>query len=254
MTRVLRAAFAVLIFVAANGAGTASAQWRDSLGTNWNNPGSALLGTMLNNRLLADAARKAPGNRKPSAPVGREPGARAGEDAGAEAPAMTFRPVAKNLMTHEIAQTLTNDPKAQRELTSAFEVYLKEFDDQARRDREPSYDVGRAAAFFVMVNYFAATLREPNDAQADGAQATFRAGLAESDTFARMNDRDRQKLYESLVILGSFPLHAATQSAQEGDRDQEKMFREFAAVLVKTLIGVPVGQIKLTKTGFRIEE
>ena len=262
MTRVLRMAVAVVALVAAAGAGTASAQWRDSLGTSWNNPGSALLGTMINNRLLAEAARKA-ANRKPATPARREPGARAGTGtragaggpAAVEAPeAMTFRPVARNLMNREIAQTLTNDAKARRELVSAFEVYLKEFDDQARKDREPSYDVGRAAAFFVMVNYFAATRHEPNDAQADGAQAIFRSGLAESDTFARMNDRDRQRLYESLVILGSFPVHAATQSAQEGDEEHELMYREFAAELVKTLLGVPVDQIKLTKTGFRIDE
>lgn len=56
------------------------------------------------------------------------------------------------------------------------------------------------------------------------------------------------------MILGSFPLHAATQSAEEGHEEQEKMFREFAAELVKTLIGVPVEKIKLTKTGFRIDD
>jgi len=103
------------------------------------------------------------------------------------------------------------------------------------------------------VNYMTATGREPTDAQADGAQAIFRAGLADSEPFARMGDRERQRLYESLVILGTFPGAAATQAAQAGNRAQEKMFREFAAELVKTLIGVPVDRIRLTRNGFRLE-
>ena len=157
-------------------------------------------------------------------------------------------------MVNELAATLVKDAASRQQLSAAFEGYLREFDDQARRDREPSYDVGRAAAFFVMVNYFAATGREPTDAQADGAQATFRAGLSESRPFAAMDDRARQRLYESLVILGTFPLAAATQSAQDNNREQEKMFRAFAAELVQTLIGVPVERIRLTPAGFRIVE
>jgi hypothetical protein len=229
----------------------AAAQWRDSMGGSWNNPSSALLGTMINNRIMADAVKKAtepeaarPG-RSASAPSAVTPVAPA---------ALTFRPVARNLMVKELAQTLVKDAASQRQLSAAFEQYLSDFDEQARRDREPSYDVGRAAAFFVMVNYYAATGREPNDAQADGAQAIFRAGLAENDGFARMADRDRQRLYESLVILGTFPAAAVAQSAEARNRDQEKMFREFAAELVKTLIGIPVENIRLTKSGFRIAE
>jgi hypothetical protein len=236
-------AVAVVVLAGLAGARLASAQWMDSMGGSWNNPSSALLGTMINNRIMSDAVKKA-AERDRSAP-----------GAPASAPArLTFRPVAKNLMVKELAETLVKDAPSQRQLSAAFEQYLKDFDEQARKDREPSYDVGRAAAFFVMVNYYAATGREPNDAQADGAQAIFRAGLAESEGFARLADRDRQRLYESLVILGTLPAAAVSQAAQDRKKDQEKMFRDFAAVLVKTLIGVPVEKIRLTKDGFRIAE
>jgi hypothetical protein len=232
-------------------AGPAEAQFTSSLGGTFNNPGSALIGTMIGNRILADAARKgsSPGGAaSPERPSPSKP------SASVPAPRLTFTPVAGNLMVKELADTLVADAASRQKLSEAFAGYLRDFDDQARRDREPSHDVGRAAAFFVMVNYFAATGREPTDAQADGAQATFRAGLVDNAGFARIGDRERQRLYESLVILGSFPLAGVVQAQQEKDLAKEKTFREFAAELVKTLIGVPVEKIRLTKAGFRIDQ
>jgi hypothetical protein len=239
--RILSVALGVLLVTA----GPAAAQFTSSLGGTFSNPGSALLGTMIGNRLLADAARKgAPrdGATTPAKPPSSPPASR-----------LTFTPVARNLMVKELADTLVKDAAARQELSAAFAGYLREFDEQARRDREPSNDVGRAAAFFVMVNYFAATGREPSDAQADGAQEIFRAGLVDNPGFARMGDRDRQRLYESLVILGSFPIAGVAQAEQAKNSVQAKLFRDFAAELVKTLIGVPVEKIRLTATGFRID-
>jgi hypothetical protein len=238
----LMLAVGVVLFLAA--AGPADAQFTSSLGGTFNNPGSALLGTMIGNRILADAARKAA--PRDGAPTPAKP--------SSSSPRLTFTPVARTLMVDELAGTLAKDAASRQRLSEAFDGYLRAFDDQARRDREPSNDVGRAAAFFVMVNYFAATGREPTDAQADGAQAIFRAGLAGNPGFAQMGDRDRQRLYESLVILGSFPLAGVVQAGQEKAAAQEKTFREFAAELVKTLIGVPAEKIRLTGTGFRIDE
>jgi hypothetical protein len=52
---------------------------------------------------------------------------------------------------------------------------LQTFDEQTRKDHEDPYDVGRAAAYFVMTNYAVVAGREPSDQQADGAQKKFRA-------------------------------------------------------------------------------
>jgi hypothetical protein len=224
-------------------ASVAEAQYTSSLGGTFNNPGSALLGTMIANRLLADAARK-------EAVPETATGARPAPSPGAR---LTFRPVAGNLMVNELAETLVKDVPSRQQLAQAFEQYLRTFDEQARRDREPSNDVGRAAAFFVMVNYLAVTGVEPTDAQADGAQAIFRSGLASNPGFARLADRDRQRLYESLVILGSLPLAGVVDAAQSKDTAKENMFRGFARELLETLLGVPVEKIRLTKAGFRIE-
>jgi hypothetical protein len=221
------------------------AQFTSSLGGNFNNPGSALIGTMIANRAIADAARReAPADATAPAARGR-----------AAAPARTtFRPVAKHLMVRELAASITNDAAARSQFVTIFEQYLQAFDEQARKDREPSYDVGRAAAYFVMMNYAVASGREVTDQQADGAQAKFRAGLAENAGFQQMANSGRQRLYETLVILGSLPTTGVGDAAEKKDPKQAEMFRELAGQYIQTLLGVPVGKIRLTPTGFVIED
>ena len=227
---------------------SASAQFTSSLGGSFNNPGSALIGTMIANRAIADAARR---EAPPDATALAEPSAHA----RAAAPARTtFRPVAKSLMVRELAASVTKDAEAQRQFVTLFEQYLQAFDEQAKKDREPSYDVGRAAAYFVMMNYAVASGREVTDQQADGAQAKFRAGLAENAGFQQMANADRQRLYETLVILGSLPTTGVGDAAEKKDPEQAEMFRELAGQYVQTLLGVPVGKIRLTPAGFTIDD
>ena len=223
----------------------AFAQFTSSLGGSFNNPGSALIGTMIANRAIADAARRE------APPDATAPSARA----RAAAPARTtFRPVATSLMVRELAASVTKDAAARGQFVTLFEQYLQAFDEQAKKDREPSYDVGRAAAYFVIMNYAVASGREPTDQQADGAQAKFRAGLAENASFQQTTDRDRQRLYETLVILGSLPTTGVSDAAEKKDPKQAEVFRELARQNIQTLLGVPVGKIRLTPTGFIIED
>jgi len=90
----------------------ADAQFTDPLGGHWNNPGSALLGTMIANRMLLKAARKAdpPDNAAPSRPA-----------APAAPVRTTFRPVATSLMARELAQSMGSDETTRRDLLRLFD-------------------------------------------------------------------------------------------------------------------------------------
>jgi hypothetical protein len=224
----------------------ANAQFTGSLGGNFNNPGSALLQTMIANRMLADAAKKR---------VVVKPSNTKGADAKTESSKpCTFKPVAKSLMVKRLAESFCKEETARGEFVTLFEGYLKAFDEQAKTDKEPSYDVGRAAAFFVLSNYAVATGSELNDPQADGAQAQFRAGLAGNTGFAKMDDRGRQQLYEALVILGSLPATGLADAAEKNDAKQAETFRDFARLNLKTLLGVEVEKIRLTKSGILLDD
>jgi hypothetical protein len=224
----------------------ASGQYTGSLGGNFNNPGSALLQTMIANRMLADAAKnQTPAPEADIANKTSKPSSTA---------RLTFKPVAKNLMVKELAESMSKDETARGQFATLFEEYLKAFDDQARKDGEPSYDVGRAAAFFVLSNYAVASGRELTDEQGDGAQAKFRAGLAGDEGFAKMSDRDRQRLYEALVILGSLPATGLADATEKKDEKQAGVFREFARMNIQTLLGVTIDKIQLTRNGFTIAQ
>ena len=249
-----RAAFFVLVVVVAGGVAVpASAQWHDSLGGNWNNPSSALIGTMINNRIMADTVRKASQaeTTRSEAPAESRPGSRYTRPPVTPG-RLTFRPVGKNIVVKELAAVLTDDPSARRELVTAFEQILAGFDQKIRQEGETPNDVGLAAAMFLSGNYFAATGRELTDAQEEGVKRSFRDAYAQNEAFAQAGDRDRQRLYESLVILALFPVTGAMQSAQSGDRQAEKNYRRLGAELLKGFYGIPVDKIRLTRNGFTL--
>jgi hypothetical protein len=249
-------------------------QYTGTMGMTFNNAGSALASTFVTNAALAQAFRKQVcadaarrGQKVPAECTASDLAAARGPVTAAsprgepsvpaarrrETARSTFTPVGERLMVGELARTFARDNAAERrEFEGAFEQFIADFEQQVRRDQEPANDVGRAAAYFVVLNYFAATGEEPDDAQADAVQRQMRALLADSDGFARMADGDRQRLYETLIVLGSIPLTAVMQAGLKSPPEDQSTFREFAGVLFKTLLGVSVQQIRMTSDGLTI--
>jgi hypothetical protein len=241
--------FSALLVV---GSGTdASAQWRNSWGGVWNNPTSSLASTMVYNRLLLDAAKKksAPEAEEAQAPQAR----RQSPSARRLRVSTTFRPVAPSLMVQDLAQGMGTTPAERAQLTEAFSQFLRVFEDQARADKE-LHDLSRAAAFFVVANYAVASGREPTEKQTITVEEKFRAGLSASPQFGAMADREKQKLYETLVIFGSLPVAGYNSAEERKDAGQQQVFRKLARQNIQTLLGVPVEKIHLTSDGFSIAD
>lgn len=77
----------------------AETQWWGAMGSTWNNPGSALLSTMVVGRI--NAGRVAEGT-SPQPPITTPAAVRA----------VTFKPVVPVLMPETVAATLTDDPQS----------------------------------------------------------------------------------------------------------------------------------------------
>src|SRR5687768_9596529 len=95
----------------------AGAQWKDNMGGNWNNPTSASIGNIINdrlwNRMRAKArARRAGGNsstansRAPETPMGEPESPK--KSAAQIAAATRFRPTGTQLTTRELANASGN--------------------------------------------------------------------------------------------------------------------------------------------------
>ncbi|MBZ5513585.1 MAG: hypothetical protein LAN62_01820 [Acidobacteriia bacterium] len=229
----------------------ASAQWSNSVGGVWNNPTSSLASTMVYNRLLLDAAKK---KTAPEAEGARAP------QAQQKSPSVrrlrvstTFRPVAPSLMVQDLAQGMGKTPAERAQLAEAFGQFLGIFEDQARADKE-LHDLARAAAFFLVANYAIASGREPTEKQTIAVEEKFRGGLSGSQQLGAMSDREKQKLYETLVIFGSLPVAGRNSAKEKRDAEQQKMFRRLARENIQTLLGVPVEKIHLTDEGLSIAD
>jgi hypothetical protein len=219
------------------------AQYRDILGGTWNNPGSALITTQLMGRMhLKVAARRA-------AEQGREVPQTA---APVTETNTTFRPKAGTLMVRPFAESFAADEETRGQLQVVFSQLLAAFDQQCREEGAARYDLARAAAVFVAGNYSVACDVELSEAQTDALILDMRANLAASETFRRMDDAGRQRLYEALIIMGLFPPVGYQDGVEKDQSSQQDLFRQLARENLKTLLGVEPERIRVTEAGIDI--
>lgn len=214
---------------------TAHAQFRDSWGTGWNNPVSASIGSSIYWRTMMQT-----------------PKGRAGAQATAPAPAtprtVTFPAAKASIAPRKVAETLGQDAGHRAELADAFRQFLELFEKDAVADREPR-NVARAAAFFIVANYIVTTGTTPSEEHVDALQKALQDNLLVNPTFQAMAARQRQELYETLIIHGYLPLFGVRDGEEKKKPERVAMFRDFARQGLKAVIGATPEQMTFTDTG-----
>ncbi len=225
------------------GAPLLHAQFRDAWGTGWNNPVSASIGSSLHWKTMMQAprGRTAPG-RASSAQASRT------QPSSTPAPSITFAPGAAPIVPRTLAHTLAQDRGHREELDRVFRQFLDLFEKDAAADREPR-NLARAAAFFIVASHIAATGRTPAEAHVEALQKNLQANLLENAAFQAKTDRQRQELYETLIIHGYLPLYGVKQGREEKNPDQVARFQTFARQGLKTVLGATPEEMTFTPTG-----
>jgi hypothetical protein len=233
-------------------ASLAEAAWTNPYwGGNWNNPSSSLLQTMVMNRAMRNATVKGNAQRRDHA--GQVSGKKQVAAARARQSAVTFRPVTAKLVPRQTAEAFTRDPRERKALEKVFVQLLDIFAQDAARDGE-SYNLARAAAFFVVAHYTVINGTIPPENQAMVYQRNLAADLAENPNFRSMPDRKKQELYETFVIYGMFALSGYKQSMDEGKREQTETFRTFSRQCIETVLGVPAERLSFTNAGLSVAD
>ncbi len=231
----------------------AVAQYRSlATGTTWNNPGSALLDTMIMNNVFAQGfskeLRKPTGDSRQSSAAARTaPPAGPGQRA-----VLSFRPAARSLMVEAIAEALGSDAQERNELRTLFTQFLDHFDQEARKDKMPR-DVPRATAAFIAFNYGVAVGEEVKSEAIERLRNRVAAYLLENAQYRALTDGQKQQLYETLVILGTLAGVGYNDGQEKKNEKQMEIFRKLGRKNLETLLGVPFQKLKLTRAGFRIE-
>jgi len=164
----------------------------------------------------------------------------------------TFRPVAASIMPQRLATQMGRTPEERARLEKFFAGLLKDYKEMAVERRAPLNDVARASSFAVGTSY---------DVYNEGRLLGERAfqsmreqmydALAASRKFQALDDRQRQEMYESYVILGMF-VSAAYESANKShDAELAAKMRKLARIQLEGAFGVPVERLRFTDEGVR---
>lgn len=164
--------------------------------------------------------------------------------------ATTFRPVASSLMPAQLARGLAKTPAQRADLEQFFGKMLDAYRDILREKGVAPNDVARAASYAIANSY--SVFHEGADLSArqmDGLRAQVREALAEDEEFQRLDDRQRQELYEGYAIIGMYVFSMHDAAARAGDRELATKLRALAQAQLAETYGVPADRLRFTDTG-----
>lgn len=239
-----------------------SGPYRGGGGTHWGSASRATSNLLLNraiqrqgNRLrqgLTGSRRAAPA---PRPTVRGKASSAPGKAARPSAPAVTvgstrFTPVAPSIVPQELALAAGNTPERQREMRRYFENCLTIYEEDRRQKGLPVKDVALAVSYFIGASYNVYNGGSSFSTTGGKAlQAQVRQALTEDGEFARLPNAEKQRMYETMAVMGVFVLHSAGLADENGSKALKAMARDVAKDNLERLLHTPVSRVKITDAG-----
>jgi hypothetical protein len=167
------------------------------------------------------------------------------------APLTNFRPGSQRLMVRGFAQSLSSKPEGVPDIVQAMNEGFKAFEGEAKRLGKPN-NVAMAFAYLVGVCYYVHYGVEPAERALLTLQEKSDAAFGASATFKRLNNTDRQKLYEAFVLMATLPLAGYTVAVSENDAALKKTYRDVAATALEIVLGVRPERLRFTATALEL--
>jgi hypothetical protein len=183
-------------------------------------------------------------NRERKLAAKRSPAAHPGEAS------VLFRPTGTQLKTRQIANLIDAGNPRILELLTAL---LEEFDKGARAAGHPN-DLALALSFFLATN---ASLYhgggQPADPPMVELRDTIAEALVEGNALSSMSDRQKQEMYETLVLFTGFAL-AVYEEGKGGNAESLKTSRQLAGEYLLAVTGISADKINFTDRGLSIDK
>ena len=231
-----------------------SAQWKDNMGGNWNNPTSASIGNIINDRLWNRMRAKARARRKSgssSSAVSNEPEARVAapetpkKSAAQIAAATHFRSTGTQLTTRELANASGNTAEEKEQMFKIMGTALTLYETEARRLGRPNdFALALAVALAFNSSVYNGT-PEPGDARVLEIGDAIGELMAENNIFAGSTERQKQEMYESMVIFTMLVQAGSMEAKQNGDAAGMETYRQLAGKILQNISGMPPEKIRL---------
>lgn len=164
----------------------------------------------------------------------------------------TFKPVAASIMPQRLATQMGRSPAERDKLEKFFTLLLTDYKNMAIQRGAPLNDVARASSFAVGTSYDVYNEgRMLGDRAFQAVREQMYEALASSPKFRALDDRQRQEMYESYVILGQFVSAAYESANKANDKELAEKMRKLARVQLEGAFGVPVERLRFTDEGVR---
>lgn len=209
-------------------------------GGSWNNPGSALLDTMIYNKMMAKASLKK---------IQHEPSAKPG------APTISrtvYRPSSSpSKVPLRVAEVFSNENASKKELTAFFKEALVSFDQISVQAGRP-HDLGFALAFFAGVCIGISTENEVDDGAILAAATQMDRLLAEQPGIASATNASKKDFAEVLACMAIFALAGHNQAEEEGNAEAADSFRQFGRQAMIEFLDMDTSQLRMDGQGIHI--
>jgi len=244
----------VLVVACFFSAGVVTAQYKDLMGNSWNNPVSASIGNIINDRIYARMYARARARRKAgsaSSANSRAPETRVADpeppkkSAAQIAAATRFRSTGTQLTTRELANASGNTPEEKEQMFKIMGTALTLYETEARRlGRQNDFALALAVALAVNSSVYNGT-PEPDEARLLEIGEAIGELMAENNIFGGSSEKQKQEMYETMVIFTMLVQAGATEAKQNGDAAGVETYRQLAGKVLQNISGMPPEKIRL---------
>lgn len=226
----------------------ATGQYKDQLGGNWANPASATITNIIMDRYARKrleknlAAKRAGANSIRSSPNASM--VRTNDQA------LHFRPTGTQLKTREIANLIdAGNPQVLALMTAL----LNEYEKSASTAGKPN-DLALALSFFFATNAsIFHDAGQPSDARILELRETIAGALVEGNGLQAVSDRQKQEMYETLVLFTGFALAAYQEGKQNGNSESVRVAQQLAGQNLVAVTGIAPDKINFDEQGLSID-
>ena len=169
----------------------------------------------------------------------------------------SFRPVSAPVMHKRVAASIQDlDAEPREELEGALLELLKGYDQLLEDNDEQRLKNNLAGAFnflFISSYYALKNGQELTEAQQESMLEQVNAAIAMGLKERRMSDREKQEMYESVVLSGTLILGLYNEGRDKGRPEQMKTARELAKELLGQMMGITLDKVRISGDTVRID-
>lgn len=236
------------------------AQWKDNMGGSWNNPTSASVGNIINdqlwNRVFAKARARDKARNAAAAKTSRVEIPTPRPEVSKKTPAqidaaVSFRSTGTQLETQSIADELSAGGTAEtkQQMPLIISALMTEYEKAARAQGKPNDLALATTAALVYNSSIYNGTPEPADARIMEIRDAMAELMVEDGTLASLTDRQKQVLYEKLVISTMLAKAGYEEAQKSGDKTTMAAYRELAGQTLRAVSGMPPEKIDFSDEG-----